>query len=105
VTERRFILSHPEDNVVTCLEEMEEGDFLRLSSGEILKARERIPFGHKMAICYIGRGDPVVKYGEKIGAATGEVMPGHHVHTHNLRSVRGGFGIAPSVSPHEESRI
>ena len=31
-------------------------------------------------------GDPVIKYGARIGTATQDIVPGEHVHLHNMRS-------------------
>ncbi len=31
-------------------------------------------------------GDPVIKYGARIGTATQDIVPGEHVHPHNMRS-------------------
>ena len=50
---------------------------------------ERIPFGHKFALRLIKTGEPVIKYGETIGLATKDILPGQHVHVHNLESCRG----------------
>ena len=50
---------------------------------------ERIPFGHKFALRLIKTGEPVTKYGKTIGLATKDILPGQHVHVHNLESCRG----------------
>ncbi|MBV5349995.1 UxaA family hydrolase, partial [bacterium] len=50
---------------------------------------ERITFGHKFALRLIKTGEPVIKYGETIGLATKDILPGQHVHVHNLESCRG----------------
>lgn len=50
---------------------------------------EKIPFGHKFALRLIKTGEPVIKYGETIGLATKDILPGQHVHVHNLESCRG----------------
>jgi hypothetical protein len=42
-----------------------------------------------VALREIAAGEKVIKYGASIGVATGDIHPGEHVHTHNLRSVRG----------------
>lgn len=47
-------------------------------------AAERIPAGHKVAVRGHAPGDPVLKYGQVIGIATEAIVPGRHVHTHNL---------------------
>lgn len=46
--------------------------------------RERIPAGHKVTIRKINAHDPIRKYGQIIGFASGTMGPGHHVHTHNV---------------------
>ncbi|OGO06431.1 MAG: hypothetical protein A2Y73_03180 [Chloroflexi bacterium RBG_13_56_8] len=83
---------HPEDNVVTALVELPVETRVEFSDApkdlQVI-AREPIPFGHKIAIAPITRGSHVIKYGASIGVATEDIAPGQHVHSHNLRSVRG----------------
>jgi altronate hydrolase len=55
-----------------------------------------VPAGHKIAARHIGAGAPVLKFGYVIGAATDDIAPGDHVHTHNLRSVLAGDLTAPT---------
>ncbi len=78
------------DNTATALENIEAGDTINLASksgpvGE-MKALETVPFGHKLAIASIGRGEKVLKYGEVIGLATKPIGKGDHVHVHNVES-------------------
>ena len=47
-------------------------------------AAEAIPSGHKVADAADPAGEIVRKYGQVIGAATADIAPGAHVHTHNL---------------------
>ena len=54
--------------------------------GVALSGDDRIPSGHKYALCDIAAGDYVVKYGEVIGRATRDILAGEWVHTHNLKS-------------------
>ncbi|RLG06284.1 MAG: D-galactarate dehydratase, partial [Thaumarchaeota archaeon] len=56
---------------------------------EELVARSDIPFGHKLAIREIPRGEEIIKYGEVIGRATRDIEIGEHVHVHNVESLRG----------------
>ena len=42
-----------------------------------------IPLGHKVAVAAIAAGQPVVKYGQIMAAATAAIAPGEHVHSHN----------------------
>jgi len=83
---------HARDNVVMALSDLPAGMRLELADHggplEVATA-EGIPFGHKVAVAPIARGEAVIKYGEPIGLAVVDIAPGQHVHTHNLRSVRG----------------
>ena len=63
------IVLHEKDNVGVCL-----------------TPTEKIPAGHKIALCPIAAGEYVIKYGEAIGRATQNIAKGAWVHTHNLTS-------------------
>lgn len=83
----RFFLHHAKDNVAVILSEsMKKGDRIQIGSRTI-SLRASIPFGHKVAIREIPKGDYAVKYGQKIGKAKGDILPGDHVHCHNLEDV------------------
>ena len=43
-----------------------------------------IPFGHKICLKTVNKGDPVIKYDQIIGFASKNINPGEHVHSHNL---------------------
>ncbi len=88
----KVIVMKSSDNVCTVVENIEAGSVIAVQDNgqEIgITVGEKIPFGHKFAIRPIGRGDPIIKYGEVIGVATSEIAPGQHVHVHNLESRRG----------------
>ncbi|HVZ45423.1 MAG TPA: alpha/beta hydrolase fold domain-containing protein [Ramlibacter sp.] len=59
-----------------------------------LEVRQDIPHGHKVALRAIAAGDPVIKYGARVGRMTADVAPGEHVHVHNMESLRGRGDIA-----------
>ena len=44
-----------------------------------------IPFGHKIALSKIKKSNFIYKYGQIIGIASKDILPGEHVHTHNLK--------------------
>lgn len=48
-----------------------------------------VPFGHKIAVRDIKKGELINKYGEEIGIATKDIAKGEYVHVHNLDSMRG----------------
>ncbi len=68
-----------EDNVVVATERTEAG----ASVANGVAARQRIPFGHKVAVVPIAQGEPVRKFGQIIGFANQQIVPGDWVHEHN----------------------
>lgn len=48
-----------------------------------------VPYGHKIALCDIRKGEHIIKYGECIGAASCDIKKGDYVHIHNLEALRG----------------
>lgn len=56
---------------------------------ELVYVKGDIPYGHKIAVGDIHKGELIVKYGEEIGIATAEIVKGEYVHIHNLDSLRG----------------
>jgi hypothetical protein len=89
----RVIVITPRDNVATALDALAPGDRIDVEGGTVL-VRDAIASGHKVALRDIEAGSPVVKYGNTIGAATVDIAPGAHVHTHNVASGRGRGDLA-----------
>ncbi|MEW6624660.1 MAG: UxaA family hydrolase [Bacillota bacterium] len=87
-----YVLS-PTDNVAVALTELtkigQELYFENAGKGITVILREKIPFGHKVAIKDIKKQDRVYKYGEDIDFATQDIKAGQWVHTHNIASERG----------------
>ena len=84
----RAIIMKPTDNVCTVVESVEAGTSVTADDFTVTAA-EKIPFGHKVAIAAIAKGQEVRKYGETIGLATCDIRLGQHVHVHNMESRRG----------------
>ncbi|WP_312634243.1 UxaA family hydrolase [Oscillibacter sp.] len=85
------LIVDPRDNVIVAIEPVATGDTVTyLVGGEpaSLTATEDIIIYHKLAIRDIQKGEPVVKYGEHIGAATAFIPAGAHVHVHNVDSIK-----------------
>lgn len=70
---------HVDDNVTTLLDRREDETTL-VGGGMSLAG---VPFGHKVALAPIRKGEPVIKYGVAIGRATRDIAAGEHVHVHN----------------------
>lgn len=83
---------HPKDNVATVISDVGVAEVVDVRVGEEVKhvkARQPIPFGHKIAIRRIEKGENVMKYGEVMGKATKTIEEGEHAHVHNVESTRG----------------
>jgi SAF domain len=81
----RLLLLSPADNVVVAREGLAAGTALLLEGHEIVLAKD-VQRGHKLARRAIAPGDKVLKYGAPIGSATKGIVPGEHVHLHNIKS-------------------
>lgn len=84
---------HEEDDVATLLSDVAEGDHVVVEddAGRCvcdLVSHDSIGTFHKIALHPIGACEVVHKYGEAIGRATEDILPGSHVHVHNLESIR-----------------
>jgi len=81
------------DNVATVTSEVMKGEAVEVLSpeGEVLvkpKVADDVPFGHKIALRDLGKGDEIFKYGEVIGVTSEAIGLGAWVHTHNVESAR-----------------
>lgn len=76
---KQFLQISSRDTVGVALRELSAGERL----GEIT-LNSTVPAGHKIALAAHAAGDPVIKFGQKIGRATRSISAGEHVHTHNL---------------------
>lgn len=84
----KVIVLDESDNVATAIAEIAEGEKVEAGS-RVVVASEAIPFGHKVALVRIPNGQQILKYGESIGLAKGDIAEGTCVHTHNVDSQRG----------------
>jgi altronate dehydratase small subunit len=85
----KVIVSDPNDNIATARVEIEAGIILSREVGNDITLRDKIPFGHKLALEPIAQGEPVLKYGQRIGIATRDIVAGDLVHVDNLAGERG----------------
>lgn len=63
-------------------------------NSESIKVIGDVPYGHKIAVMDISKGEQITKYGEEIGIATHDIKKGEYVHVHNLDSMRGRGDLA-----------
>jgi altronate dehydratase small subunit len=94
---KRALIMHPSDNVATAVEDIQAGEEVAVpASGAVLalRAAEPIPFGFKIALQDIPRGEIIRKYGETIGKASLTIAKGSLVHVHNLEGTRARGDLA-----------
>lgn len=79
---------HPADNIAVALRAIEIGETITIPElAEEVKAMDKIPYGHKMALLTIKESAEITKYGECMGIATEEIRQGGYVHVHNVRGL------------------
>jgi altronate dehydratase small subunit len=80
------------DNVATALRDLATDEEIVvgvLDRTVLVRARQPIAFGHKLAVTDIPQGANIFKYGEVMGRATQAIRAGTHAHVHNIESLRG----------------
>ena len=72
--------------------------------GHDISTLDPIPFGHKVCLKEIKKGDPIIKYDQIIGFALNDIKPGEHVHSHNLefREFKRDFKVTDKSNNIEE---
>lgn len=80
------------DNIGIIKKQIKEGEQITITEGDredLIKVSQDIPFGFKIALQDISRGDKIFKYGEPIGIASVDISKGEMVHIHNMEGFRG----------------
>ncbi|MEC8039235.1 MAG: UxaA family hydrolase [Pseudomonadota bacterium] len=80
-SDRKVLRLNPQDNVVIALQDLPANAEL---VGCDCTTQSPVPRGHKIASQPIASGANVVRYGQIIGQAKCEILPGAHVHSDNL---------------------
>ncbi len=110
---REYIIINDKDNVGVALTKLNKGDtveskkFSKALPEQELVLLEEIPAGHKFSLCRIGEGEKVIKYGNPIGTALTDILPGSHVHTPNIRTTLGDildYSYEPVLTDLEPTR-
>ena len=89
---KKAIIMAVADSVAIALDDFVSGDRVRIRSllqevvGE-LEVSDSVPYGHKLSVKPIAKGDEVIKNGEVIGVASQAIDRGEHVHIHNIVSL------------------
>jgi altronate dehydratase small subunit len=103
---RKAIVINSKDNVANALTDIHMGEtvvvIINNNPIEIISLDD-ISLGHKFAIREILKGEAVIKYGETIGRATGDIKIGNHVHIHNVESLRARGDLSNRLSKQTSS--
>jgi altronate hydrolase len=87
--EKGLILVHDHDDAAIALADLRKGETYSVA-GQTVTLQDDIPFGHKVALREIPKGENVIKYGNPLGHATQDIHVGQHIHTHNLTTNLSG---------------
>jgi len=81
--ENSAIHLHQSDNIAVARVPLSPGQKLSID-GSAVTVRDSVPAGHKIAVRQIPRGESIVRYGQMMGRASTDILPGSHVHTQNV---------------------
>ncbi len=95
----QIIRINNDDNVAVAAEALAKG-----ASVNGMSVLDDIPAGHKIALCDIAEGSPVIKYGYRIGIADKDIKKGGWVHTHNIRTALSGV-IEYTYEPDKAGKV
>src|SRR5262249_51057751 len=74
---------HPDDDVAIALVPLSARRRIEVA-GHAVRLNADIGAGHKLALRWLGLGQPVRRYGQATGFAPRRIAPGDFVHSHNL---------------------
>jgi len=103
---KKVFVINKNDNVGTAVvEALQKGDEVE-TNGSVtdvtVTVNADIPYGHKIALRDIAKGETIFKYGLSIGSAVQNVKAGDHVHIHNVESNRGRGDLSAEQSEQGE---
>lgn len=85
---QEIIKINENDNVAVALRPIAKGTSLDVAGAKVVTV-EDIPQGHKFALRPIKEGEPVIKYGFRIGFAKQDIETGAWIHVHNVKTALG----------------
>jgi len=84
---QKLLRLDPSDNVAVARVAVSPGDSAVLGDHPVA-VQESVPAGHKVAVRRIAQGEPIFKYGQRIGVASCEIPAGGWVHVQNVAATR-----------------
>jgi len=91
---QKVLIINENDNVAVAVQPLKKGDEVDINikdqeGVDKIRVRQDIPFGHKIALKRIKKGERIIKYGQTIGKATKDIDKGEYVHVDNVESTKG----------------
>ena len=90
---RNAVRLSPKDNVASALVALAAGDTAQVGYHDdplvSVKILDEVPYGFKLAVVDITKGEPILKYGMVMGIASADIKAGQMVHIHNVEGARG----------------
>ena len=80
----KIIRLDEKDNVAVAIKGLVKNELVPFE-GDMLEILDAIDEMHKVAVEPISDGSPIIKYGQVIGFAEGDVKSGEHIHVHNCQ--------------------
>ena len=89
----QFLTHEKADNVGVATVDIKAGEtaqglFMDTQEKIEIKALQKIPLGHKIALTDLKVEESVIKYGHDIGKVVADIKAGEHVHIQNLKTRR-----------------
>ncbi|TCR03289.1 altronate hydrolase [Neorhizobium sp. JUb45] len=100
MTTKKTLRLNPQDNVVVATADLPTGTPIE---GDVV-AIARVPRSHKVATRPIAKGEPIRKFGQIIGFASTDIMPGAWVHEKNVtmgEDFERDYAFAAEAKPKE----
>lgn len=96
---KKMIVMEDKDIVATALEDIKAGELVWIITSNnkelyTVEAKENIPFGNKIALRNITKGEKIIKYNAAIGECVKDIEKGRLVHVHNVKSLRVDIPLA-----------
>ena len=91
-SQKEFVIMDENDNVGIIKQAASKGQKIgpiREGGEEVIELKEDIPFGFKIAVRDIQKGEEILKFGHAIGIASVPIGKGEMVHVHNIEGLRG----------------
>ena len=90
----RALIIHADDNVANLIGPGKKGNSVECTvegqqETSVVTLLDDIPSNHKIAPKDVPSGEPIIKYGLRIGKASCDIQKGQYVHVHNIESDRG----------------